>query len=258
VTRGPWRLLRDDPAPAAWNLAVDEALLLAAGRDGPPPAPVLRLYGWAPAALSLGRLQSAAAAPDAAWLAARGFDLVRRPTGGAAVLHDRERTYAVVARLRAEPFPGGVLDTYACIARALVRGLTRLGLDAVAVAPPRTARGGRAAPPLCFAATSHHEIAVGGVKVIGSAQLRRRGAFLQHGSIVLRADPLGGARAGLEDLLDRTLAPDEIDAAIVGGFEAECAATLVPGALTPDESEAAGRLAALTYRAAAWTLNGRR
>lgn len=221
-----FRLLVDPAAPGARNMRVDEALLDRAASD-PAFVPVLRLYGWSPPALSLGRNQRAAEAHDPEALARLGIDLVRRPTGGEAVLHEHERTYAVVARLRRGPFPGGVVDGYARIARAIVAGLGRLGVAAVAVPPgPASARG---RGPVCYDRLGAHEIAVSGRKLVGSAQARRRGAFLQHGSIPLRLDaarlaaavgrPTDPARwTDLATAAGRAVAADELDRAIVAGF----------------------------------------
>ena len=93
LTRSPWRLLHTGPAPGAWNMALDVALLEAAARDTA--APTLRFYGWAPRAVSLGRFQDGAAI-DLDYARARGWDTVRRPTGGRAVLHHLELTYSII------------------------------------------------------------------------------------------------------------------------------------------------------------------
>jgi hypothetical protein len=118
-------------------MAVDEAILEAYAGTAHKPDPTLRLYGWKPATLSLGRSQRAEEAHDARVLAAEGIGLVRRPTGGVAVLHEFERTYAVVGALGAQPFSGGAIATYRAIAEALRRGLTRLGVAATPVEPRR-------------------------------------------------------------------------------------------------------------------------
>jgi lipoate-protein ligase A len=257
-----WRLLIDGPGDGAWNMAVDEAILESYSRN-PPTSPTLRLYAWSPAALSLGRFQDGSEGIDRDYLRAEEIELVRRPTGGAAVLHDRERTYGVWGSLRREPFPGGVLDTYRALSDALCLGLRRLGLDAVAAAGEQRGRGGGT---VCFAAPSAHEIGVGGRKLVGSAQLRRRGAFLQHGSILVGSDVarlcrcLSAAEAPrLTDLeqegVRRTTA--ELDAALTAGFEERFEARLEPGELTVEERERATRLRAWKYRSAEWTVEGR-
>ena len=157
-----WRLLVDSPGDGAWNMAVDEALLSSYSRDqGRAPA-TLRLYGWRTPTLSLGRGQSGQASCDRHFLRRQGIDLVRRPTGGLAVLHDAERTYAIVGSLHRPPFAGGVMATYRKIAAALVRAMEILGLEAQAVDvdTSRRAPRPRTADPSCFALTSSHEIAV--------------------------------------------------------------------------------------------------
>ncbi len=224
-------------------MAVDHVLLrryATASAD----TPTLRLYGWSPAALSLGRGQRLSAVPAVA--------VVRRPTGGQAVLHDDERTYAVAGALRRDPFPGGVLDTYRRIATALVAGLRKLGIEADAAEPE--ARTPRSAPVSCFDVLGAHEIAWHGRKLVGSAQVRARGGFLQHGSIPrsLDAERLGAALGtlvaaerftDLSRVLQRTPTLDEIDAALIAGFEEAFGARCVLDGLSPAELEIAGQLA---------------
>ncbi len=242
-------------------MAVDEAILERyADGAGVARAPTLRLYSWARPTLSLGRGQDARASFDASHLRSEGIDLVRRPTGGAAVLHEHERTYAVVGRLREAPFPEGVLDTYRRIAYALVAALRHLGLDARAT-PPRPREGRVPRSSLCFEEVSSHEIAVGAIKLVGSAQLRRRGAFLQHGSILLRANPLRAASvrssgAGIEDVLGRRVDPRDLDEALIRGFAEVFNVEMAPGELSADEAQSATCLRNAKYRSPEWTLGG--
>jgi lipoate-protein ligase A len=248
-------------------MAVDEAVLESYAGEAPPAQPTLRLYGWRPPALSLGRFQMAAGSHDPVYLRDSAIDLVRRPTGGSAVLHEFERTYSLCARLRSEPFPGSVLDTYRRVASVLVAALGRLGLDAAAAGStaPGTGRGTHAA---CFGAPSIHEISVGGLKLIGSAQLRRRGAFLQHGSILLRSDRARLARTigldrpplGFTDLsavLGSELDPALLDGALIAAFEQQFLTNLVQEALSSEETARATRLRAWKYQSTVWTRDGR-
>lgn len=174
-------------------MALDEALLDRARRSG---EVVLRVYAWSRPTLSLGRHQRAAGHYDAARARALGVDIVRRPTGGRAVLHHRELTYSVTAPVGAL---GGLVASYACINRLLTAALGALGVDA---APART---GVAPPPgtaPCFEQPVAGEIVAGGRKLVGSAQLREGGALLQHGSILVDDDqPLATS------LLTRRAAP---------------------------------------------------
>jgi lipoyl(octanoyl) transferase len=268
--RAPWRLIVDPSRDGAWNLAVDEALLQAyeeadeAGEPSRPPT--LRLYGWSPAAVSLGRSQAAAGAHDPAVLAREGIDLVRRPTGGAAVLHEHERTYAVIGLVRGGDFPGGVVDTYRRVAEAIVAGLARLGIAAAAELAPRR----RSAPGsvVCFESLGPHEISAGGRKLVGAAQLRRKRAFLQHGSIPLRLDAsrLGavlGTPADPETFTDvlsaaaRTVDAAALDAALVAGFEEAFDVAMSEGALHREEALRAAELRCWKYDSMAWTMTGR-
>jgi lipoyl(octanoyl) transferase len=176
-----WRLILHfrEPAPGARNMAVDHALLHSVQQGSPP---VLRLYAWQPACLSFGRNQHAAGTYDEARIRAAGIDIVRRPTGGLAVLHDRELTYTVAAP--AEPL-GGPRAAYCLINEALVDALRRLGVPA-AVAVARHAPNpilDTAAP--CFQAPAPGEVEVAGRKLVGSAQRCERRVLLQHGSILL-------------------------------------------------------------------------
>lgn len=175
-----WDILVSGPGPGAYQMAFDEAMMddvLASGR------PLLRLYRFVPRALSLGRGQGMGEAylPGVREI---GADLVRRPSGGRAVLHDDEVTYAVAAP--SHLFAPGVEASYGQIAGALIRAGLNLGRE-VSISDPGTSGGELAAN--CFIHPSVHEIALGGRKVIGSAQVRHRGVLLQHGAIPIRLHP---------------------------------------------------------------------
>ena len=248
-------------------MATDEALLDAylspEGRAAPP---TLRLYGWKPATLSLGKGQAAQGSHDPAYLAAQGLGLVRRPTGGQAVLHEDERTYCVAGRLDREPFGNGVLATYEAISDALRGAIESLGVE-VSIAPHRP-EGASSRGPVCFNVPSSHELLHRGRKLVGSAQMRRRRAFVQHGSIPLRADArrLGSAIgayadasciAGLSDALGRDAVIGELDAALIAGFERRFGVELVPGRLTDGEQQRIAGLRCWKYLSTAWTHHGR-
>jgi lipoate-protein ligase A len=265
----PWRLLVTEPLDGALNMAIDEALL--EGRIAGTSPPTVRFFAWAPPAVSLGYGQAVETAVDRAALARLGVALVRRPTGGSAILHegaDREVTYGVVGR--AGDVPGGddVLETYRVIGRGLAAGLARLGVVAT-LAPPLPARARGPVPAFCFVRTGAHEIAVGGRKLVGSAQRRQRGAFLQHGSILLAADagrlravfaadpdPLAGMTT-LTLVLGRGVTFDEVVAAVAPALADALGAALQPGGLSAEETTRVEALVASKYATAAWTLEGR-
>ncbi|HEU4456213.1 MAG TPA: lipoate--protein ligase family protein [Longimicrobium sp.] len=257
-----WRLLDTPPAPGAWNMAVDEALAESVRRGGPP---VLRLYRWRPACLSLGRNQPARGRYDLAALAARGIDVVRRPTGGRAVLHDRELTYSVAL---SDGALGGPRPAYAAINRALVAGLARLGVPA-ALQPLTDARAPAPSLAPCFAAPVEGEVVAAGRKLVGSAQRRLEGVLLQHGSLPLEDDQSavasfvlpgsgdaaageGDAPATLAGLLGRVPEWDELAAAVAAGWEEALGARLAADVLSAEEEDRA-RAAAERYAGAAWT-----
>lgn len=166
----------DGALPGAVNMDRDRALWRWSETDSAAGVR-LRVYGWEPAALSLG-FHQAADAVDRAALAAAGVDLVRRPTGGAAVLHVDEITYAVSAPLGTEGLGRGVLEIHGAIAEALITALAALGIDA------RRGGGGTPRDFACFAAAGGHEITVDGRKLVGSALRRGRRGFVQHGSLL--------------------------------------------------------------------------
>jgi lipoate-protein ligase A len=168
-------------------MSVDEALLLEAGTAGP----VLRLYTWRAPALSLGYRQ---AAPT--WLARcdeLGVEIVRRVTGGGAVLHARDLTYAVIAPTGTSVLPDDLAGSYAWIRARLLEGLRAAGFEARAA----RAQPGAARLDLCFAGATGFEVELEGRKLIGSAQRRTPLGFLQHGSIRIADDsPLYRALTG--------------------------------------------------------------
>jgi lipoate-protein ligase A len=209
-------------APGARNMAVDQALLDDVERRGD--VAYLRLYRWTPACLSFGRNEPALARYDRARIERLGLDVVRRPTGGRAVWHDDEVTYAVVAPVDAM---GCLRDSYRAIHGRLARALRSLGADAVLAAP--TLRPGALGAGACFAQPVGGEVMVREGKVVGSAQVRQGTAFLQHGSILLggsqdlvtQVSRIPGAAphaATLSDALGRRVAFDEVASAIAGNW----------------------------------------
>lgn len=177
-----WCLIYDPPAPGAANMRRDLEILEKVRGGGSPP--VLRLYSWSPPALSLGRFQKTAAVADREECRRLGIDIVRRPTGGRAVLHDRELTYSFAVPDVRSLIPAGVVPSYRFISRALLDAFTLLGIEAEL--SPDKKRDTGLAPGSCFDAPSAYELRVQGKKVVGSAQMRRDGMLLQHGSILLK------------------------------------------------------------------------
>src|SRR5262245_48089355 len=184
-----WRLLVTEPLDGEETMAVDEALLRA--RILTSSGPTVRFYGWRPATVSLGYGQPLDETVDRARCASLGIGLVRRPTGGSAILHEppeHEVTYSVVAREGDFPGADDVLETYRVVGQGLAAGLGRLGVSAEMAPLVRERHAGVGTPAFCFGRAGAYEITVDGRKLVGSAQRRQRGAFLQHGSVLLDAD----------------------------------------------------------------------
>ena len=196
----PWRLIVDGDLPGASNMARDLAILEAVSEGVSPPT--LRLYGWDPPCLTLGRHQGDEAA-DFDFCSAEGIDVVRRPTGGRALLHHLELTYAVVAPLGRGPLPRGLQDAYRMICEALVQAMRTLGVNAELTGGDVNLQlpGPRSTVP-CFEAPAGGEVVVAGRKLIGSAMRAHAGTILQHGAIVL--DWNGRLQAGSMGLKDDT------------------------------------------------------
>lgn len=257
-----WRVIDTGSRDGATNMAIDEALLRGVAAGTTPPT--VRVFSWAPPAVSTGHSQSISRELDISACLRAGVGVVRRPTGGRAVLHAGELTYSVVGRAGEEPLGRTIMETYLAISRALLEGLALLGVRAdlsqVGGAPGRV--GGGAAPP-CFASAVRFEIVVGGRKLVGSAQRRTGNAVLQHGSLLIDgthadiADLLQipeGRRAevrrllrerttNLETLLGRRPGLSEVADVMVRGFERAWGVSLQPGCLTGSEEEVASALA---------------
>ncbi len=176
-----WRLLYDPPQPGEINMRRDQEILAEVAAAAAPPT--LRLYSWAPPALSLGRFQKAEEVADVQACRRLGIDIVRRPTGGRAVLHDRELTYSLAIPDRRSLVPAGVVPAYRFISGALLDAFARLGVEAQLSS--EKSQGAGLAPGSCFDSPSAYELHVRGKKVVGSAQMRREGMLLQHGSILM-------------------------------------------------------------------------
>lgn len=180
-----WRLIISDPASGAWNMALDEAILESI-TDGLQPA-TLRLYGWTPACLSLGHAQTIHDV-DMTALERHGCQLVRRPTGGRAILHTDELTYSICALQDDSLMSGGTLESYRRISQILIHGLSKLGIQAISDNRYDLPEGSSRAAAVCFEVPSNFEITYHGKKLVGSAQVRRNRGVLQHGSLPLDGD----------------------------------------------------------------------
>lgn len=179
-----WRLIINSPNSGAWNMALDEAILENVAAQIQPPT--MRLYDWHPYALSLGHAQPFADV-DLPALDAQGWDIVRRPTGGKAILHADELTYSICAHEDDPHVSGNVLESYRLLSAGLLKGLEFAGIIADSK-PKKPQENNLASNPVCFQYPSDYEITFHGNKLIGSAQARRNHGVLQHGAIPIFGD----------------------------------------------------------------------
>ena len=265
-----WRLIISPPASGAWNMAVDEALLASAGAGTSPP--VLRLYSWRPACLSLGLAQPSSDI-DFTRLAEYGWDWVRRPTGGRAILHTDELTYSVTAPYTEPRLAGSVLESYLTLSNALLEALAIMGLCADVQNQTQTTVSRQAAAAVCFEVPSTYEITYEGRKLIGSAQARRKEGILQHGSLPLHGDlgritrvltytgksarveaevRLHSHAATVEEALGRIVPWEEAAAAFAEAFERVLNLHLIATSLTQDEELYAEAICSQKYASPVW------
>ncbi len=267
-----WRLIRNPAADGATNMAVDEAIAAAVARGEQPPT--LRLYAWRPPAVSLGYFQPLDDGIDLTAIHARGYDIVRRPTGGRAILHAHELTYSVCVGQDAIRGGHSTMESYREISRGIIAGLHLLGGD-VRLGDSDGRRSSTPAEgtvrPICFAKTARCDLQADGRKVVGSAQVRRDGGILQHGSIPITIDladqiavmpggdrrqaarVLAGAAMSVSELLGRAVGYDELADAIARGFAQALGVELSEGELSAEERTIAERLRRKKYATAEWT-----
>jgi lipoate-protein ligase A len=260
VSETCWRLLRDAPADGAWNMAADEAVAHAVGEGRVPPT--MRFYDWSRPTVSLGRLQRSAGAVDLPACRRLEIDIVRRPTGGRAVLHARELTYSVAAPLDGAWGSLSVAESFCRVGHALVAGLRRLGVAAT-IGDGKSERS-EPRTDICFQSRRMPAILVSGKKLIGSAQRRWRRSLLQHGSILLEFDAVmqravfpawrdSAAVVWLGAVLGEIPRREILEAALMAGWTETMDTRCEPGRLLAAERREAEELARTRYREGAWT-----
>jgi len=260
-----WRLLNTGVADGATNMATDEAILRAVAKGLV--LPTLRLYAWEPPCLSLGQAQSSS---DVDWAACaqRGYTAVRRPTGGRAILHTDELTYSVTAPEADPHVEGGIVESYRRLSAGLLEGLRLMGVPGIEAHHPEVSPSNDGAQgPVCFEVPSTYEITVNGQKLVGSAQVRREGIVLQHGTLPLvgdiaricdvlisQPDParVRARAATVEGVLGRAVSFGEAAQAVAQGMAAALNLDLVPGDLLPQEREWADELRQTRYATDEW------
>ena len=188
IEKTSWRLIEEGREDGKINMVTDHAILHACNEGKAPPT--LRLYGWNRPTLSLGYSQNVTRSVDLGRCRLLDIPIIRRPTGGRAVLHNEELTYSVIVPSHHPRFPGGLRQNFQMISTALINGLAQLKILGICVKNGNKRRNaqGEMRSPACFASFNLFEIAAHNRKLIGSAQRRMKNAFLQHGSILIDID----------------------------------------------------------------------
>jgi lipoate-protein ligase A len=259
LPQAEWRMVSTAKHDGPTNMAIDEAILVAVSEGRSPPT--IRFYGWRPPCVSIGYGQCMRGVIDLGACVERGYDWVRRPTGGRAVLHIDELTYSVTAP-QAEPrVRGDIVSSYRRLSRGLVAGLRYLGAKVHQAEGEEVEGAGSAA---CFDVPSHYEVTALGRKLVGSAQMRKRGVVLQHGALPLRGDvgrladvlalseeecqalraKLRARAIALDEALGRLVSWEEAMEALAVGFGQALKLVLVRADLASHELAAATRLQA--------------
>lgn len=265
-----WRLIEDSQHGAAENMAIDEAIMLSC-TDGSAP-PTVRIYSWSRPSISLGCLQpilrqaqDVRGGFDVDFCRGQGIELVRRITGGRAVIHGSDVTFSIA--LRESDLPEGcssVLECHQWMMGGIVAALRLLGIDsAIGGGPLRTPHSAISnAAADCFAHIAECDVRVGQKKAVGSAQVRRSGAVLEQGSIPYAAPGFDTTRVfgratksvSAEDIPLAGVASSAIEQALIGGFSELLLGNLTQDALSSDEKKLAAELARDKYSTPEWTL----
>ncbi|MFN3480459.1 MAG: biotin/lipoate A/B protein ligase family protein [Thermodesulfovibrionales bacterium] len=255
-----WRLIDSGEGDAFFNMALDEAIATFVINGTAPPT--LRFYGWEVPSVSLGHFQKIDDI-NLNYCSENNLPVVRRPTGGRAILHGDELTYSFSAR-NEDGFSGGLMESYSLIGNAFLEALRMLGLDAEMM--QRRQKGSiLTRSPLCFNSTSIGEISLRGIKLIGSAQRRWKGGFLQQGSIpysidlektkgIFRVMPESISLRGIGSFINIDMG--SIKKAILKAFEKTFNINLVLSCLSRDEIFLAERLQKEKYLLPEWNLVG--
>ncbi|NIM06942.1 MAG: hypothetical protein GTO55_10320 [Armatimonadetes bacterium] len=268
-----WRLINSGPGTGSWNMAVDEAILEACIRGEV--APTLRIYSWQPPAISLGHFQRPERALNLDACRAKGLEVARRPTGGRAILHDKEITFSIIAPLSSLGTQG-VMESYRYLAQGIIAGLHKVGVPAELM--ERSAQSPQAAvkptqkgsPAACFAVKARCDLMVAGRKIVGSAQVHRGQTLLQQNSLpfLIESDKWreffqgmdgnseGSAAMGLWEAAGRSVGPEEAAEALRQGFEEALGVAFTSSELTEAEKERAVELLPLCRVAAPGSKKG--
>jgi len=276
-----WRLIKDSYYTGFMNMAIDEAIMIV-HREGLVP-PTIRFYQWSPPAVSLGYFQNLEKEIDVDACKDIGVDIVRRPTGGKAVLHDKELTYSFIIKENHSLVNDSILETYKKISGGIIRGLSYLGITAELVPLRENIRSTPSGyevkskishsniKSICFSIPSQYEVQVEGKKILGSAQVRKKEIVLQHGSLLIELEkdklfsvfnfPSAQIReklktrfkaTSLEEILKKKIDFSKLSEILSRGFETEFGVKLIEGKLTEQEEKISKELLENKYSTYEW------
>jgi lipoate-protein ligase A len=265
-----WRLIKDTYHTGFMNMAIDEAIMIA-HREGLVP-PTIRFYQWSPPAVSLGYFQDLKKEIDVDSCRNLGIDIVRRPTGGKAVLHDKELTYSFTIKENHPLVNNSILETYKKISGGIIKGLFYFGITADLVPLGEKSKIHHSnLKSICFSVPSQYEVQVEGKKIVGSAQVRKREIVLQHGSLLIELEkdklfsvfnfPSTQIRERLKtkfkatslgEILKRKITFSELSAILPRGFEEEFGVKLLEGQITEEEEKISQELLENKYLTYEW------
>ena len=269
-----WRYLDTGFLSGYENMAIDEAIFLSCQQGKS--LPTIRLYGWTPPAVSLGYFQKAENAINFEACKRRGVDVVKRLSGGRAVLHDKELTYSLICPEGTPPFGKTILETYKTISMCLISALKNLNLDVKWVTSKEKHSSFRHLNDKtvsCFSSPSWYEITVEGKKICGSAQKRGGGVWMQHGAILLEhdvemlvevlksgkskqefTDEIFSSTTSINNHLGKKIDFYELKALVLKGFETNLGIILERGNLTSHECKLKNKLLEEKYLNKQWNL----
>lgn len=241
------RLLISPPGEGGLNMAIDDALLESTDSDSPP---TLRLYQWSQPTLSLGYFQTLASRTEHA--ASEPLAVVRRASGGGAIIHDHELTYSLVLSSANRSNRGTAADSYRAVHTAIIEILADFGVIA-----QRFADTGRSVEPaepfLCFQRRTADDLVISGYKVLGSAQRRGKVGWLQHGSLLLSASKSAPELPGINELTSRSIQLTSLIEPLAEKLAAVCGVHWESGKPTSGEITAANRILAEKFSSLGWT-----
>lgn len=276
-----WRLIKDSYHTGFMNMAIDEAIMVT-HREGLVP-PTIRFYQWSPPAVSLGYFQDLKKEIDVDACQDLGIDIVRRSTGGKAVLHDKELTYSFIIRENHPLVNDTILETYKKVSGGIIRGLSYLEIKSELVPLRDKLKNnllGRSDKTtihhldfksICFSVPSQYEVQVEGKKIVGSAQVRKGGVVLQHGSLLIKLEKeklftifnfpsvqikkrlkLKFNATSLEEILKKKINFSELSEILSHGFKEEFGVRLVESKLTSQEEKISKELLENKYSTYEW------